>query len=96
MSGFEIVSKLASVTSVGPTNNTPTSGVIESRAVCPVGKRVISGGFNLPSSWGRYLTLIASYPDPATESYYVQLRNNTSLTLGVPVEVIAFAVCVTK
>ena len=70
--------------------------MIESRAFCPAGKRVISGGFNLPSQWGRYLTLISSYPDPVTESYYVQLRNNTSLNLGVPVEVIAMAVCVTK
>jgi hypothetical protein len=57
---------------------------------------VIGGGFNLPTNWGRYLTLISAYPDPVTESYYVQLRNNTSLTLGVPVDLTAFAVCVTK
>lgn len=90
MTGFELVSKLTSINAVGP------NGLIESRAVCPALKRVISGGFNLPSNWGRYLTLISSYPDPSTESYYVQLRNNTSLTLGVPVEVVALAVCVTK
>ena len=91
MSGFEVVSRPTSATAVGP-----NGGLLESRAFCPTGKRVISGGFNLPNTWGRYLTLISSYPDPVTESYYVQLRNNTSLNLGSPVDVVSFAVCVTK
>jgi hypothetical protein len=91
-----VVSKLTSINAVGPYNGTNGSGLIEARAVCPAGKRVISGGFNLPNPWGRYLTLISSYPEPVTESYYVQLRNNTSLNLGSPVDVVSFAVCVTK
>jgi hypothetical protein len=79
---------------VGPTNNTNRSGHFEAKATCPAGKRVISGGFNLGRP-GRYLTLISSYPNPTDESWHVQLRNNTSLTLGA-VDVTAFAVCVAK
>ena len=95
MSGFEIVLKVITASTVAPTNNTNGSGHIESRAICPAGKRVISGGFNLGTTWSRYLTVISSYPNPPDESWYVQLSNNTSLALGA-VEVTAFAVCVAK
>jgi hypothetical protein len=89
------VLNVKSASTVAPTNNLDGSGHIDSRATCPAGKRVISGGFNLGTTWSRYLTVISSYPNPTDESWYVQLRNNTSLALGT-VEVTAFAVCVTK
>jgi hypothetical protein len=85
---FEIVPTPANVNAVGP------NGLHGGSARCPAGKRVVSGGFNLASDWARYLTVISNYPDAATESWVVQFRNNTSLTIGVPVNVTVFAVCV--
>jgi hypothetical protein len=86
-----------SVVAVGPTNGQNGSGVIDARATCPPTKRVVNGGFNLPSGWGRYLTLISSYPEVgASDSWYIQLRNNTSLNLGSPVAVTAYAICVDR
>ena len=69
------------------------------RAACPTGKRVISGGFYLGTATTpadtlpRLLTVLQSYPEAATQSWVVELKNHTSMNLGV-VAVTVHAVCV--
>jgi hypothetical protein len=76
-----------------------TLGTTTHRAACPTGKRVISGGFYLGAATTpadtlpRLLTVLQSYPEAATQSWVVELKNHTSMNLGV-VAVTVHAVCV--
>jgi hypothetical protein len=63
------------------------------RAACPAGKRIVSGGFNLASTLARALTVLTSYPEAATQSWVVELKNHTSMNLGF-VDVTVYATCV--
>jgi hypothetical protein len=67
-------------------------GFVDARATCPAGKRVIGGGAQTLNA-GRSLTLVNSYPDAATQSWYVEGRNNTSVVAGWNVDLVAYAVC---
>jgi hypothetical protein len=62
------------------------------RAACPTGKRIVSGGFNLVSALSRALTVLTSYPDVATQSWVVELKNHTSMNLGT-IDVTVYATC---
>jgi hypothetical protein len=71
--------------------------IVLAKASCPVGKRVIAGGFNLTSVLARQLTLLTSFPEVGvtTESWVVELQNKTSTNLGV-INVVVHATCATK
>jgi len=72
---------------------------LKAKALCPTGKRVVSGGYNLTGALPRSLTVLTSYPDTGdaivTDGWIVEFRNNTSTNLGV-VNVAVFATCVSK
>jgi hypothetical protein len=78
-----------------PPNNVTSLALMTAKVQCPAGKRVIAGGFNLRDPWARQLTLLTSFPDPATESWVVELVNKTTLNLG-QVPVVMHATCVAK
>ena len=64
------------------------------RAACPAGKLIVSGGFYLPlNTLSRFLTVLTLYPEAATQSWVVELKNHTSTNLGF-VDVTVYAVCV--
>ena len=93
ISGLEVVTT--------PVSSAPTQmafqAELKAKATCPAGKRVIGGGHNLPpNTLARWLTLLTSYPETgATESWVVELRNNTSTNLGV-LNVVVYATCVVR
>jgi hypothetical protein len=85
LSGYEIVRDPA----VGPGPGIPTSGTLRKTVPCPVGKQVISGGFE--SAEHSFLTVDASRPAPDGTGWLVFLRNDASTT-SPSIEL--YAICV--
>jgi len=69
--------------------------LINARALCPAGTRVLAGGVQHTTSptLAISLTLVSSYPDTA-QSWFAEFRNNQTFSLGA-VTLVVFAVCAT-
>jgi hypothetical protein len=85
VSGYEIVSATMHSSNLGGALSLST------RATCPSGKRVLAGGVQT-SNTGKNLVVIASYPEAATQSWFGEARNLTSLSIGAA-DIFVYAIC---
>jgi hypothetical protein len=80
------------VTATALIQNIAPNGVISASAVCPAGKSVVGGGTKA-LNYARYLTMVASHPDPVTQSWFAELRNINGWSVGFGNELVVYAIC---
>jgi hypothetical protein len=86
VSGYEIA------TATEHSSNLASGAFLSARAQCPAGKRILAGGvqsINIPL---RYLTVSSSYPDPATQSWFGEVRNSGFFSGGSS-DIVVYAIC---
>jgi len=85
VSGYEIV------TASGHSNNLGIGEMLSARALCPTGKRPLSGGVQSVNPQ-RYPTIGSSYPDPTLPMWVGEIRNTTAAAVG-STDIVVYAIC---
>ena len=87
------VSGYQTVTATASSPNLANGGLINARALCPAGTRVLAGGAHQTTSalFAVSLTLASSYPDTA-QSWFAEFRNNVGFSIGA-VTIVVYAIC---
>lgn len=86
MSGYQIVTASNSA-------GLGSGKLINAKAVCPAGTRVLAGGVTQtpPLSFAISLTLSSSYPD-TNQSWFAEFRNNEGFSIGT-ISITVYAIC---
>jgi collagen triple helix repeat protein len=89
VSNYQMLTGNASILNLG------AGKLINAKAVCPAGTRVLGGGVQQTTvaSIGVSMTLVSSYPD-TPQSWFAELRNNQTFSAGA-VTLVVYAICAT-
>ena len=93
--GLPGVSNYQMLTGNASSLNLGAGKLINAKAVCPVGTRVLAGGVQQTTvaTIGVSMTLVSSYPD-TPQSWFAELRNNQTFSAGA-VTLVVYAICAT-
>jgi Collagen triple helix repeat (20 copies) len=89
VSGYQVLTGTASNTNLGG------GKLINAKALCPAGTRVLTGGVQQTTAptFGVSMTLVSSYPD-TPQSWFAEFRNNETFSIGA-VAIVVYAICAT-